>query len=112
MAMSPSMRSEEHTSELQSRRDLLGRRPTSTSSPYTTLFRSNAVLFQNLRLQGFHLFSVGIVLVVVADQMQKAVDRKMAQMMRERLSLLIGLALGRLIGDGDVAEHEIGRAHV
>src|SRR5690349_8958306 len=39
----PSSRSEEHTSELQSRRDLvcrLLRPPTSTLFPYTTLFRS------------------------------------------------------------------------
>src|SRR5690349_1394054 len=33
-------RSEEHTSELQSRRDLVCRPPSSTLFPYTTLFRS------------------------------------------------------------------------
>src|SRR5580704_4390964 len=65
----------------------------------------NAELLQNLRLQGFHLFSVGVVLMIVADQMQKAVDRKVAQMMLERLSFRIGLAPRRLVGDRDVAEH-------
>src|SRR6185437_11960093 len=65
----------------------------------------NPELFQNLRLQGFHLFSIGVVFVIVADQMQEAVDRQMAQMMLERLSFRIGFAPCRLIGNRNVAEH-------
>src|SRR5271156_1474261 len=51
----------------------------------------NAELRQDLRLQGFHDFGVGIALVIVADQVQEAVDGEMAEMMIERLLLVIRL---------------------
>src|SRR5262245_30189427 len=41
-ALSQTSRSEEHTSELQSLRHLVCRRPISTLFPYTTLFRSGS----------------------------------------------------------------------
>ena len=43
--------------------------------------------------------------VIVTDQMQETVDREMAEMMIERLLLVIGLPARGFIGDGDVAEH-------
>ena len=61
----------------------------------------------------FHGFGVVVLLVIVADQMQEAVDRKMAEMMVERLLFVVGFFARRLIGDGDIAEHArrvVGRA--
>ena len=56
-------------------------------------------------LEAFHGFGVVVGFVIVADQMQKAVDRQMAEMMIERLLFVVGLAAHCLVGDGDVAEH-------
>ena len=57
---------------------------------------------------GLHGFGVVIVFMIVADQMQETVHRQMAEMMVERLLFVIRLAAGRLVGDGDVAEHARG----
>src|SRR4029077_16872225 len=65
----------------------------------------NAELRQNLRFETFHGFGVVVLLVIVADQMQETVHRKMAEMMIERLLFVVGLLARRLIGDGDIAEH-------
>jgi hypothetical protein len=43
--------------------------------------------------------------VIVTDQVQETMHRKMAEMMLERLLFLIGLLAHRLIGNRDVAEH-------
>ena len=53
----------------------------------------------------FHGFGVVVFFVIVADQMQETVDRKMAEMMIERLLFVVGLLARRLIGDRDIAEH-------
>ena len=50
----------------------------------------NAELRQDLPLERFHGFGVGVVFVVVADQMQKAMDRQMAEVMIERLLFVVG----------------------
>ena len=65
----------------------------------------NAELRQDLPLEAFHRFGVVVFFVVVADQMQEAMDRQMAEMMIERLLFVVGLPARGLIGDGDVAEH-------
>src|SRR5258708_16297811 len=65
----------------------------------------NAELRQNLLFESFHRFGVVVLLVIVADQMQEAVHRKMAEVMIERLLFVVGLFARRLIGDGDIAEH-------
>src|ERR1700689_809477 len=62
----------------------------------------NAELRQDLLLEAFHGFGGVVGFVIVTHQMQKAVDRQMAEMMIERLLLVIGLVARRLIGDGDV----------
>ena len=61
-------------------------------------------------LQPFHLFGVAVVLVVIAEQMQKSVDGEVGEMMAERLALGDRLARGRLIGDDDVTDIWGGRA--
>ncbi len=53
----------------------------------------------------FHGFGVVVLLVIVSDQMQEPVDRKMAEVMIERLFLVIRLFARGLVGDGDIAEH-------
>ena len=65
----------------------------------------NAELRQDLAFESFHGLGVVVVFVVVADQMQEAVDREMAEMMIERLLFVVGFAPRGLIGDRDVAEH-------
>ncbi len=45
----------------------------------------NAELRKNLPFEIFHGLGVVVVLVIVADQMQEAVHRQMAQVMIERL---------------------------
>src|SRR3984885_1633826 len=65
----------------------------------------NAELRQDLLLEGFHGFGVVVGFVIVTHQMQKTVDRQMAEMMIERFLLVIGLPAHRLVSDGDVAEH-------
>src|SRR5258708_11799013 len=65
----------------------------------------NAELRQNLLFETFHGFGVVVFLVIVADQMQEAVHRQMAEVMIERLLFVVGLFARRLIGDGDIAEH-------
>src|SRR6202008_4412709 len=57
----------------------------------------NFELRQNRDLERFHLFGFVVGLVIVADQMQEAVHREVAQMIKERLSPFIGLAGPRLI---------------
>ncbi len=58
---------------------------------------------ENPALQAFHLFGVAIVLVVMAEQVQKPVDGEVGQVVAEWLALGRRLAGGRLIGDDDVA---------
>ena len=65
----------------------------------------NAEFRQDLLLEGFHGFGVVVGFVIVTHQMQKTVDRQMAEMMIERFLLVIGLPAHRFIGNGDVAEH-------
>ena len=57
---------------------------------------------ENPALQAFHLFGVAVVLVVIAEQVQKPVDGEVGQVVAERLALGLRLAGGRLIGDDDV----------
>ena len=52
-----------------------------------------------------HGFGLVFLLVIIADQMQEAVNREMAEMMIERLLFPIGLSARGLVGDGDIAEH-------
>src|SRR5258707_565975 len=68
----------------------------------------NAELRQYLLLEGFHGLGVAVAFVIVTDQMQEAMHRQVAEMMIERLLLVIGLFSRRFIGDGDVAEHPRG----
>src|SRR5580704_12131663 len=71
--------------------------------PLPILIRiGNAELRQNLPLEGFHGFGLVVFFVVVPDQMQEAVHREVAEMMIERLLLVIGFPLRRFIGNGDV----------
>src|SRR5882757_10127168 len=65
----------------------------------------NAELCEDFAFETFHRFGVVVVLVIVSDQMQEAVDRKMAEVMVERLLFFIGLLARGLEGDGDIAEH-------
>src|SRR5712671_2443705 len=65
----------------------------------------NAELRQNLLLERFHRIGVVVAFVIVADQVQEAMNRQMAEVMIERLLLVVGLLSRRFIGDGDVAEH-------
>src|SRR5450759_3287838 len=65
----------------------------------------NTELRQNLLLEIFHGFGVVVFFVIVADQMQETVDRQVAEMMIERLLLVVCLLARGFIGDGDVAEH-------
>src|SRR3954454_18896099 len=65
----------------------------------------NAKLRQNLLLETFHRVGVVVLFVIVADQVQEAVHRQMAQVMIERLLLVVGLFARRLVGDGNIAEH-------
>src|SRR6516225_6060943 len=51
----------------------------------------NAELGKDLSLEFLHRLGLFVFFVVVTDQMQETVHRKMAQMMVERLLLLIGL---------------------
>src|SRR4051794_10856623 len=60
---------------------------------------------EDLALEAFHRLGFAVGLVVVADEVQKAMDREMAEVMVERFLFVIGLAAGGLISDGDVAEH-------
>ena len=59
---------------------------------------------ENPALQAFHLFGVAVVLVVIAEQMQKSVDGEVGKMVAERLALGGRFAGGRLIGDDDVTD--------
>src|SRR6266446_7952150 len=65
----------------------------------------NAELRQDLLLERFHRFGVVVFFVVVTDQVQEAMNRQMAEMMIERLLLVICFLARRFISDGDVAEH-------
>src|SRR5260221_10656094 len=65
----------------------------------------NAELREDLLFESLHRFGIVVFFVVVADQMQEPVDRKMAEMMIERLLLVIRLLARGLVGDGDIAEH-------
>src|ERR1700694_644639 len=65
----------------------------------------NAELRQDLLLESFHRLGVVVFFVIVTDQVQEAMNRQMAEMMIERLLLVIRLLSCRFVGDGDVAEH-------
>src|SRR6202163_1705199 len=65
----------------------------------------NAELRQNLLLERFHGLGIVVLFVIVTDQMQETMDRQMAEMMIERLLLVIGLLARRFIGNRNVAEH-------
>src|SRR5690348_17164131 len=65
----------------------------------------NAELCQDLYFQSFHRLGLVVCFVIIADQMQEAVDGEVAEMMIKGLLLVIGFPARRLIGDGDIAEH-------
>src|SRR5712671_1400463 len=65
----------------------------------------NAELRQDLLLERFHRFGVVVLFVIVADQVQEAMDREMAEVMIEWLLFVISFLARGFIGDGDVAEH-------
>ena len=56
------------------------------------------------RFEPFHGLGLAVRLVIVADEMQKAMHRQMGEMIAERLALSVGLARRGLVGDHDVAE--------
>src|SRR5262249_3529529 len=64
----------------------------------------NAKPRQNLDLEAFHSLRLACLLMIVAEQMQKSVDRKMDEMILERLLFLLCLAFGRRVADDDIAE--------
>src|ERR1700674_1533285 len=64
----------------------------------------DADLRQNVALKPFHAFGLAIPLVIVSQKMEKAMDRQMGKMVRQRLALLGGFAGDRFIGNGDVPE--------
>ena len=51
---------------------------------------------EDLGLEALHCLGVAVLLVVITDQVQEAMDRQMAEMMIERLLLVIGLLARRL----------------
>src|SRR5207244_91133 len=50
-----------------------------------------AELRQDLLLERFHRFGVGVFFVIITDQVQEAVNRQMAEMMIERFLFVIRL---------------------
>ena len=67
---------------------VLGRSPGISVRPLPVRIGiGNAELRENLPLEVFHGFGVVVVFVVVADQMQEAMHREMAEVMIERLLL-------------------------
>src|SRR4029077_8410553 len=65
----------------------------------------NAELGEDFPLELFHRPGLFVFFVVVTDQMQETVNRKMAEMMVERLLFLAAVPSRRLVGNGDVAQH-------
>src|SRR5579863_9772379 len=61
----------------------------------------NAKLRQDFPLQCFHRRGFIVLIVIVTDQVQKAMNREMAEMMIERLFLFVGFLARRFVGDGD-----------
>src|SRR6516165_6213835 len=59
---------------------------------------------QDCDLQGFHGRRLLVAVVVVADQVEKSMNRKMGDMIPQRLVLGLGFPSRRLIGDHYVAE--------
>ena len=60
---------------------------------------------QDAPLQTLHRLRLAVVLVVVAEQMQETVHRKMGEMVANGLAFGPDFARDRLVGDRDVAEH-------
>jgi len=54
---------------------------------------------RNLLFESLHGFGVVVFFVIVAHQMQETMDREMAEMMIERLLLVIGLPACGFISD-------------
>src|SRR4051812_39565084 len=65
----------------------------------------NAELRQDFPLQRLHGLGFAVLFVIVTDQVQEAVDRKVAEMMIERLLLVVGFPSRRVIGNRDFPEH-------
>src|SRR3977135_3605587 len=65
----------------------------------------NAELRQDLLLESFHRLGVVVLVVIVTDQVQEAMNRQMAEMMVERLLLIICFLSLRFVADGVAAEH-------
>src|ERR1700731_928352 len=59
---------------------------------------------QDFTLGLFHGFRVVVLVMIVADEVQETMDRKVGEMMSERLTLGTGLARDGLVGEHDVAE--------
>jgi len=64
----------------------------------------NGKFAKNFTLGPFHCDCVFAPFVIVADEMQETMDRKMGEMMGKRLSLGAGLARNGVEGKNDVAE--------
>src|SRR5690348_3024604 len=59
----------------------------------------------DFRLEALHLVGLRIGLVIVADEMEKAMHREVCEVMKKLSIFLIALPLKCLVGDDDVAKH-------
>ena len=60
---------------------------------------------EHLALEVLHQLRVAVVLVVKAQEVQRAVHQQVRDVVLELLALLLGLALGRFQGEHDVAQN-------
>ena len=58
----------------------------------------------DLAFEPFHFFGLNIGLMIVPDEMQKTMHRKVREMMQEDAVLIVAFTFKRLVGDNDVAE--------
>ena len=61
-------------------------------------------IMQDRVLGRLHAARLGVVSVIIAQKMQKAVYHQMGEMVIERFALAAGLALDGLVGEHDVAQ--------
>ena len=64
---------------------------------------------EDLALEPFHRFGLGVDLVIVADEMEKAMHGEMGEVMKELFVFIVAFLAQRLVGDHDVAEAWPGR---
>src|SRR5262245_43065187 len=106
------IRSEEHTSELQSLRHLVCRPPTSTLFPYTTLFRSKRILWDWFGLSQDRHSACGLAPTPAsANSLRFWAPPLLAQPDAHILSRVGPIDRGDNAGDVHM-DHQIGRAHV